>query len=105
MQFPRWLKITYWGLLFAGSGWLLAQRYFAASADFPTQVDGAVAAFWCAMALVPLFSEITVGAISLKQEVERLKDQVTALRSDLALAARQELEDRIRTIVREEVGR
>lgn len=130
MQFPRWLKLLYWGLLFIGSTWLLGYRYAEGDPAFPTQVDTAVAVVWLAMAFAPLFSEFSVGALSLKQEVQNLKaevkDQLLTLRSEFSVATQIQsqlhqqisvqvptpppdsqlpaLEERIRRVIREEVG-
>lgn len=94
MKLPNWFKIAWWlalvGLLTA----FLYRRY-------PDLVEGGAAAadivvfvVWIALLLAPLFNEVTLLGITLKQEIEDLKGFVSAQVSNIRSEVKSAIEVR-----------
>jgi len=91
MRLPNWFKVVWWALLIALLTFFLFQRY-------PDLVEGRAAAsdvfvfsVWAVLALVPLFQELNLFGIEVKQEVRELrsefKSELVNLRSQILSAA------------------
>jgi len=76
MKFPSWFKYMWWIIIFVASGYLLYQRYGDISTGKANSVDLFILVIWVALALVPLFQEISLPGISLKQQIEEIKKDV-----------------------------
>ncbi|MFY9984103.1 MAG: hypothetical protein WAK31_05065 [Chthoniobacterales bacterium] len=76
MRLPNWFKVVWWALLIALLTFFLLQRY-------PDLVEGRAAPFdvfvfsvWAALVLVPLFQELNLFGLELKQEVRELRSEL-----------------------------
>lgn len=76
MKFPSWFRYIWWITIFIASGYLLYQRYSAISSGKANSVDLFILVIWVALALVPLFQEISLPGIALKQQMEEFKQDV-----------------------------
>lgn len=83
MILPNWLKIAWWVLLLVGLGSVLSTRLSAFTSGTAVGIDVALLVTWIALLLAPLFQEVTVFGITLKQQIAGLKDEVSALRNDI----------------------
>ena len=87
MKLPNWFRISWWALLTAASGVVLYERYSELFSTRVTTIDVLLFVFWIGLVLAPLFQEISLPGIKLKQEIESLKSAVTAqigeIRSEL----------------------
>lgn len=77
MKFPNWLRILWWLLITS----LLSAFLVARLPDFLIGKNSAgdvlALAIWTALMLAPLFSEVSLLGITLKQEIEELKTSVS----------------------------
>jgi len=76
MKLPNWFKIVWWLTLFIGTGFLLYQRYSDIASGKANSVDIFILAIWLALALTPIFQEISLLGITFKQQLEELKKEV-----------------------------
>jgi hypothetical protein len=76
MKFPGWFKYMWWITIFVACGYLLYQRYGDISTGKANFADLFILVIWVALALVPLFQEISLPGISLKQQIEEIKKDV-----------------------------
>ncbi len=76
MKFPGWFKYLWWIIIFAAFSYLLYQRYGDISTGKANSVDLFILVIWTALALVPLFQEISLPGISLKQQIEDIRKDV-----------------------------
>ena len=87
MQFPRWLKVLWWSILVIGLGLFLRERLPDLLSGQAAAADVAVFGVWMALLLAPLFSEVALLGVTLKNEIDELKEsvatQMTNLRSDI----------------------
>ena len=81
MRLANWFKISWWGLLLAGVS--LYMRLPAIASGTSAPVDVVLFLLWVALFLAPIFSEINLFGIQLKQEVKELKEEVSGLRNDI----------------------
>lgn len=87
MELPNWFKVVWWLLLTGLLSCFIYQRYSALTAGQGTNVDIVAIVIWIALLLAPLFKEVSIFGITLKQEVKKLKKfvatQVSEIRSDI----------------------
>lgn len=87
MQFPNWLKVLWWAILVIGIGLFLRERLPDLLSGHAAAADVAVFGIWMALLLAPLFSEVALLGVTLKNEIEELKGnvatQLTNLRADI----------------------
>jgi hypothetical protein len=87
MQFPNWLKVLWWAILAIGLGLFLRERLPDLLSGNAAAADIAVFGIWMALLLAPLFSEVALLGVTLKNEIEELKGnvatQLTDLRADI----------------------
>ena len=87
MKLPNWFKIAWWFLLTALLTAFLSQRYPALIAGSAKTADIVVFVIWIALLLAPLFNEVSLLGITLKQQLDDLKtfvtSQVTEVKSEL----------------------
>jgi hypothetical protein len=90
MKLPLWFRILYWLLLVAVLGGFLFRRVDVLLAGNANAFDTLVLAVWVALLLVPLFSEVELLGVKLKQVVDEakkeIKSDITALRSEVSTA-------------------
>src|SRR5262245_33992895 len=76
MRAPEWLRVVWWGILAISGAVFSAVRYHSGDHDYPNTVDTTVSVVWLALLLLPLLSEVSIGGVTLKKEVEALKSEV-----------------------------
>lgn len=96
MKLPNWFKVTWWLLLFGAVSGFLLQRYPVLISGTGNAVDALTVLIWFALALVPIFHEIDIFGVKLKQEIQELKTEVA---KQFAV-----LQTEVRTSVRTEVS-
>jgi len=75
MKLPNWFKIFWWGLLLVLLSIALFPRYPNYLRGEVTYLDAFVLLLWIALALVPIFQEIKLWGINLKQSLPLIKQQ------------------------------
>ena len=87
MQLPNWLKIIWWLVLVGVLSFFLKERLPDLLSGKAAAADIAVFGIWMALLLAPLFSEVTLLGVTLKNEIDELKKdiaaQITDVRSDV----------------------
>lgn len=83
MKLPNWFKITWWFLLTAVLTAFLYHRYPDLVAGQAAAADIIVFVIWVALLLAPLFAEVTLLGITLKQELDDLKGFVSSQVADI----------------------
>jgi hypothetical protein len=90
MKLPNWFKIAWWAILTLIVTVFLYRRYPELIAGRAAAADVVVFLIWLALLLVPIFQEVTLLGITLKQDIEDLKrnvtNQITSLRAELSNA-------------------
>ncbi|HTD17273.1 MAG TPA: hypothetical protein VK673_18960 [Chthoniobacterales bacterium] len=76
MRLPNWFKIVWWALLIALLTFFLLQRYPDLVEGRATPSDVFVFSVWAALVLVPLFQELNLFGIEVKQEVRELRSEL-----------------------------
>jgi hypothetical protein len=87
MQLPNWLKVLWWLILVGLLSYFLRERLPDLLSGKAAPADIAVFGVWAALLLAPLFSEVTLLGVTLKNEIEELKGDIAAqfseVRSDI----------------------
>lgn len=90
MKLPNWLKIVWWLLLVALLSAFLWHRYPELEAGRAVPADIVVFLIWVALLLAPLFNEVSLLGITLKQQIDELKEyvssQITEVKSEVRSA-------------------
>lgn len=94
MKLPNWFKIGWWLLLTGIITWFLYNRYPALVVGQATGADVVAFVIWVALLLVPLFNEVSLLGITLKQEAEELKKFVAAQVSEIRSEVRNAVDIR-----------
>jgi hypothetical protein len=85
MRLPNWFKVTWWAALTALLTYFLVHRYPDLVAGRAAPADIVVFVVWIALLLAPLFNEVSLLGVTLKQQIDDLKgfvsSQVTELRN------------------------
>ncbi len=76
MVWPNWVKIPYWLLILGFVSWLLFDRLDITTAGHTTPFGAVVFVIWVALLLAPLFNEVKIWGVSLKQEIEKTQDEL-----------------------------
>ncbi len=76
MKLPKWAKILWWLAITGALTYFLRTRLPDLLAGNSNAADIAVFGVWMALLLAPLFSEVTLLGITLKNEIEELKGAV-----------------------------
>lgn len=88
MDFSKTFKQIWWLILIVTIGVFLHDRYSLLIDGKAVPADIVVFLTWIALCIAPLFKEIELPGIKLKQEVEKLKkevkEEITALRNDIS---------------------
>ncbi|PUB43907.1 hypothetical protein ACI51W_06360 [Pseudomonas marginalis] len=87
LKLPNWFKIVWWTLLTAALTHFLYNRYPDLTKGNASVADIVVFVIWIALLLAPLFNEVSMFGLKLKQEMDELKGfltaQVSEIRSDV----------------------
>ena len=76
MQLPNWLKIVWWLAILAALSWFLYSRSDEIVAGNAVTIDAVILVLWLALMLAPIFQEINLFGVKLKQEIKSLKEDV-----------------------------
>ena len=87
MKLPNWLKIVWWVLLVGFLAYLLYQRYDFIMGGATTATDIVIFLILIALLVIPLFQEVSIFGVSLKQKIDTLKEefatQIIGLKSEI----------------------
>jgi len=76
MKFPNWLKIVWWLLLLVADTTFLVYRYDFFKNNQTTALDVFLFLLWIILALLPIIKEVKFFGISVKKELDDLKDNI-----------------------------
>ena len=87
MKLPNWFRIVWWVILIGSLSGLLKQRLPELIGGKATAFDGLAFVILICLSLAPIFSEVTLPGITLKQQIESVKAhvdrQVETLRAEI----------------------
>ncbi len=83
MKLPNWFRIAWWLLLTSLLSAFLYKRYPDLVAGSASVADVIVFLIWIALLLAPLFNEVSLLGITLKQQIEEFKNSVSTQIADL----------------------
>jgi hypothetical protein len=87
MENSNSFKVVWWGLLVIVIGLFLYSRFDSLVSGNPTYFDTVVFLVWVGVCLAPIFKEMNIFGLELKQEIEDLKKdmnvQLTMLKTEL----------------------
>jgi hypothetical protein len=76
-------RASWWLCLTAASTWMLYYRLDGILQGTATWLDGIVGAVWIVLILSPLFREISFAGLSVKRDLDDLKDSIESLHADV----------------------
>lgn len=76
MKLPNWLKIIWWILLIVSLGILISFRLIDVVEGNGSASDFSLIFLWIALSIAPLFKEISLPGINIKNELEELKSDL-----------------------------
>jgi len=79
MKFPNWFRILWWVVLLIALTAFLTQRYSDLIAGRAVAADIVVFLIWVGLALAPVFQEVQLFGLKLKQEVQAIRDKLDSL--------------------------
>ncbi len=82
MKLPNWFRISWWVVLLLLIGSILYARRDDLLAGRAVPADVIIFLVWVGLLLVPLFREVSLFGVTLKQEMKGLKDEVASLRAE-----------------------
>lgn len=83
MKLPNWLKIVWWIILIGITSRTLQLRYDDIISGQSIPFDVFVFIIWVVLMLVPLFQEISIFGIKLKQSIDELKSQINEVKNEI----------------------
>jgi len=87
MKLPNWLKIIWWVLLVGVFAYLIYQRYDFIMSGATTATDIVIFLILTALLVIPLFQEVSIFGVSLKQKIDTLEKefdkQIISLKSEI----------------------
>lgn len=83
MKLPNWFRIFWWIVLLFLLTWLLWFRFPAISNGIGVPADAFLFLVWVAIALLPLFQEISFFGMTFKQQFQELKTEVRDLKLEI----------------------
>ena len=97
MKIPNWFKLVWWLILASTLTFFLWARLPDLLAGKAAAADVAVFGVWMALLLAPIFSEVTLLGVTLKNEIEELKGHIATQISDVRADIRNAID--VRTTV------
>ncbi|KKO65351.1 hypothetical protein VM94_00886 [Janthinobacterium sp. KBS0711] len=97
MKIPNWLKIVWWLILSGGLTLFLYARLPDLLTGKAAAADVAVFGIWMALLFAPIFSEVTLLGVTLKNEIEELEEKITTQIGDVRTDIRNAID--VRTTV------
>lgn len=76
MNLPNSIKVLWWLILLSSVSGVLYTRLGAVTSGDATTIDGLIIVVWLGLALAPIFNEINVFGLQLKQDLENFKSDV-----------------------------
>jgi len=99
MKLPMWFKVGWWLILFGLLTLFLYGRYPDLKAGNASLLDNVALLIWIALALAPIFQEINLFGIKLRQQFDELKQhisqQVSNLQTEIRTSVRTEFNPQI----------
>jgi len=83
MKIPNWAKLVWWAVLVGILTYFLWARLPDLLSGKAAAADIAVFGVWMALLLSPLFTEVELFGVTLKNEIEELKEDLTAQIGDI----------------------
>ena len=87
MKLPLWAKWIWWFGLVAIVGYVLFKRLDLTAAGRSTPFDAVTFVVWVALLLAPIFSEVKIWGVELKQEIKEVKkdlsEQIHAVKAEV----------------------
>jgi hypothetical protein len=77
MKIPNWFKIFWWILVTALTGYIFYHRWDYISSGKSAPVDVFISLVLLALLLAPIFQDISLFGMKIKQEVEKLKEYMS----------------------------
>lgn len=94
MQLPNWFKVIWWLAITSALTYFLQARLPDLLNGKAAAADVAVFGVWMALLLAPLFSEVSLLGITLKNEIEELKGAVATQLNDIRTEVRSAVDVR-----------
>lgn len=82
MKVPNWFRIVWWAVLLVLIGSILYARRDDLLTGHAVPADVLIFLVWVGLFLMPLFQEVNLFGLKLKQEIQELKKEVTNLRTE-----------------------
>lgn len=95
MKFPNWFRILWWVVLLIPLTIFLFQRYSAFVAGSAVSADIVVLLIWVGLALAPVFQEVQLFGLKLKQEVQAIRDKLDSLDIKMNASATSQLNQQL----------
>lgn len=95
MKFPNWFRILWWVVLLIPLTIFLFQRYSAFVAGSAVSADIVVLLIWVGLALAPVFQEVQLFGLKLKQEVQAIRDKLESLDIKMNASATSQLNQQL----------
>ena len=93
MKIPNWFKILWWILLLLLTSILIAIRFGLLVIEKISPFDFTLIIFWIILMLSPLFNDIEIFGVKLKQDIRKLKSEIdlkfVELKSDIKMSQNQ----------------
>ncbi|WP_010526990.1 hypothetical protein [Thermophagus xiamenensis] len=84
MKIPNWLKVVWWIILIGITTRTLLLRNEDIISGKSVPFDIFVFIIWVALMLAPLFQEINIFGIKLKQSIDELKSQINEVKNEIS---------------------
>ncbi|WP_051412954.1 hypothetical protein [Methylophilus sp. 5] len=94
MQLPNWAKILWWSILVGVLTYFLRERLPDLLTGKAAAADIAAFGVWMALLLAPLFNEVTLLGVTLKNQIEELKDHIATQIADVRADVRNAVDVR-----------
>ena len=83
MKIPNWLKIIWWVIILLITSTTLYLRYNDIISGNAVHFDVFIFIIWVAIMLAPIFQEVNIFGLKLKQSVDELKHQITEVKNEI----------------------
>ena len=97
MKLPIWLKILWWLVLTGALTYFLLARLPGLLSGKAAAADVAVFGVWASLLLAPLFTEVSFLGVTLKNEIEEMRNALSVQLNDIRTDVRSAVD--VRTTV------
>jgi hypothetical protein len=91
LKLPNWFKVIWWFLLLGAFTYLVFQRHGAIITGQTSSSDLLIISVWVVLFLAPVFQEVSVFGLSLKQNINELKREVSELRNYIRIGVQAQI--------------